>query len=316
MDIYHSIHTITLQRKIPLEEVSSYRSLLYGLSDRYGTGSYRKSENEYYFYMYAPQGVMISLRAARNCGFIKLTINLNSLLYMEIQRVALFSPCRDYMRTLDCNLRDILRDAQLGTPETFMFARVDFSVNAQTSDPLCIYCASAQRRCARTGFKQTYPRFDNKKRNRPIRYAYSYDLTYSIEEYAISLYSKADQMRDDYSAQLTDYQQAQGILRLEAKYGAAMLQKHFGITDLSYSPELLYRFLQESSCILCKAMQDCFPAGTYYSLAAVQEQLAQAGKSVQRKRLGTWIAQTSRMAAPARHAVRFARNFPARSMMR
>ena len=75
MDIYHSIHTITLQRKIPLEEVSSYRSLLYGLSDRYGTGSYRKSENEYYFYMYAPQGVMISLRAARNCGFIKLTIN-------------------------------------------------------------------------------------------------------------------------------------------------------------------------------------------------------------------------------------------------
>ena len=59
MDIYHSIHTITLQRKIPLEEVSSYRSLLYGLSDRYGTGSYRKSENEYYFYMYAPQGVMI-----------------------------------------------------------------------------------------------------------------------------------------------------------------------------------------------------------------------------------------------------------------
>lgn len=101
MNIYHSIHTMTLQRKILLEKVSSYRSLLYGLSDRYGTGSYRKSENEYYFYMYTPQGVIISLRAARNCGFIKLTINLNSLLYMEIQRVALFSPCRDYMRTLD-----------------------------------------------------------------------------------------------------------------------------------------------------------------------------------------------------------------------
>ncbi len=59
MNIYHSIHTMTLQRKILLEEVSSYRSLLYGLSDRYGTGSYRKSENEYYFYMYASQGVMI-----------------------------------------------------------------------------------------------------------------------------------------------------------------------------------------------------------------------------------------------------------------
>lgn len=85
------------------------------------------------------------------------------------------------------------------------------------------------------------------------------------------------------------------MLRFEAKYGAAMLQKYFGITNLNYSPELLHRFLQESPCILCKAMQDCFPAGTYYSLAAVQEQLAQAGKSVQRERLGTWIAQTSRM---------------------
>ena len=155
MNIYHSIHTMTLQRKILLEKVSSYRSLLYGLSDRYGTGSYRKSENEYYFYMYTPQGVIISLRAARNCGFIKLTINLNSLLYMEIQRVALFSPCRDYMRTLDCNLRDILRDAQLGAPETFMFARVDFSVNAQTPDPLA-YIALAHRGGVPNGFKQTY----------------------------------------------------------------------------------------------------------------------------------------------------------------
>lgn len=95
------------------------------------------------------------------------------------------------------------------------------------------------------------------------------------------------------------------MLRFEAKYGAAMLQKYFGITNLNYSPELLHRFLQESPCILCKAMQDCFPAGTYYSLAAVQEQLAQAGKSVQRKRLGTWIAQTSRMgsACKARRAL-------------
>ena len=304
MDIYHSIHTITLQRKIPLEEVSSYRSLLYGLSDRYGTGSYRKSENEYYFYMYAPQGVMISLRAARNCGFIKLTINLNSLLYMEIQRVALFSPCRDYMRTLDCNLRDILRDAQLGAPETFMFARVDFSVNAQTPDPLA-YIALAHRGGVPNGFKQTYPRFDNKKRIKPIHYAYSYDLKHSTEDYAVSLYSKADQLRDDYNAQFADYQDAQGMLRFEAKYGAAMLQKHFGITNLSYSTELLHRVLQESPCILCKAMQDCFPAGTYYSLAAVQEQLAQAGKSVQRERLGTWIAQTSRMgsACKARRAL-------------
>lgn len=147
MDIYHSIHTITLQRKIPLEEVSSYRSLLYGLFDRYGTGSYRKSENEYYFYIYALQGVIINLRAARNCGFIKLTINLNSLLYMEIQRVALFSPCRDYMRTLDRNLRDILRDAQLGAPDTFTFARVDFSANAQTPDPLAYIALHTEAVC-------------------------------------------------------------------------------------------------------------------------------------------------------------------------
>ena len=106
------------------------------------------------------------------------------------------------------------------------------------------------------------------------------------------------------------------MLRFEAKYGAAMLQKHFGITDLSYSPELLYRFLQESSCILCKAMQDCFPAGTYYSLAAVQEQLAQAGKSCRGSGWAHGLRRPHAWAAPARHAVRFARNFPARSMMR
>ena len=89
---------------------------------------------------------------------------------------------------------------------------------------------------------------------------------------------------DDYNAQFADYQDAQGMLRFEAKYGATMLQKHFGITNLSYSPELLHRFPQESPCILCKAMQDCFRRG-HYSLAAVQEQLAQVGKSVQRERL-------------------------------
>ncbi len=175
---------------------------------------------------------------------------------------------------------------QLGAPETFMFARVDFSVNAQTPDPLA-YIALAHRGGVPNGFKkQTYPRFDNKKRNKPIHYAYSYDLKTQHRGLCRFSVPKADQLRDDYNAQFTDYQDAQGMLRFEAKYGAAMLQKHFGITDLSYSPELLYRFLQESSCILCKAMQDCFPAGTYYSLAAVQEQLAQAGKSVQRERLG------------------------------
>ena len=103
---------------------------------------------------------------------------------------------------------------------------------------------------------------------------------------------------------------------LRAKHGAAMLQKHFGITDLSYSPELLYRFPAGIIVYPVQSHEDCFPAGTYYSLAAVQEQLAQAGKSVQRERLGTWLRRPHAWAAPARHAVRFARNFPARSMMR
>lgn len=124
------------------------RSLLYGLSDRYGTGSYRKSENEYYFYIYALQGVIINLRAARNCGFIKLTINLNSLLYMEIQRVALFSPCRDYMRTLDRNLRDILRGCPTRCTGYFHVCAGRFQCERSNAGPARLYRAGTQRRCA------------------------------------------------------------------------------------------------------------------------------------------------------------------------
>ena len=90
MDIYHSIH-ITLQRKIPLEEVSSYRSLLYGLSDRYGTGSYRKSENEYYFYIYALQGVIYQPAGRTKLRFYQINNQSLPAAYMEIQRVELFS---------------------------------------------------------------------------------------------------------------------------------------------------------------------------------------------------------------------------------
>ena len=92
MGVYHTIHTLELQRKIPLGEVSRWRGRLYELSERYGTGVYSKSKDEQEFYMYAQKGVTINLRAAVNCGFIKLTINLNSVLYAEPQRVVLFCP--------------------------------------------------------------------------------------------------------------------------------------------------------------------------------------------------------------------------------
>ena len=304
MDIYQFLTYNHVTAEDSIEEASSYRSLLYGLFDRYGTGSYRKSENEYYFYIYALQGVIINLRAANETAVYQINNQSQFALYMEIQRVALFSPCRDYMRTLDRNLRDILRDAQLGAPDTFTFARVDFSANAQTPDPLA-YISMAQRGGADLVLNRPIRGLTTKSGIKRFITPIPSDLKHNTEEYAVSLYSKADQLRDDYNAQFTDYQDAQGMLRFEAKYGVAMLQKHFGITNLNYSPELLHRFLQESPCILCKAMQDCFPAGTYYSLAAVQEQLAQAGKSVQRERLGTWIAQTSRMgsACKARRAL-------------
>ena len=96
------------------------------------------------------------------------------------------------------------------------------------------------------------------------------------------------------------------VLRFEAKYGAAMLQKHFGITSLSYSPELLHRFLQESPCILCKAMAGLLSGGNILLACGG----AGAG-TVQREnpcRGSGWahgFAQTSRMgsACKARRAL-------------
>ena len=90
MRVHHSIHTIALRRKIRLEGVSLWRNIFYDLSERYNTGVYRKSDDEREFYMYAPQGVIINLRAAKNCGYIGVTSNLNSLFYREPQRVVLF----------------------------------------------------------------------------------------------------------------------------------------------------------------------------------------------------------------------------------
>ena len=174
MGVYQTIHTLELQRKIPLGEVSRWRGRLYELSDRYGTGVYSKSKDEQEFYMYAQKGVTINLRAAVNCGFIKLTINLNSVLYAEPQRVVLFCPDKNYLGIFDRNLRGILRDAGLGGAEKFEFSRVDFSANAKVDDPLA-YIALARKSGVPNGYQETYPRFDNKKRNKPIKYAYSFE---------------------------------------------------------------------------------------------------------------------------------------------
>ena len=293
MGVYQTIHTLELQRKIPLGEVSRWRGRLYELSDRYRTGVYSKSKDEQEFYMYAQKGVTINLRAAVNCGFIKLTINLNSVLYAEPQRVVLFCPDKNYLGIFDRNLREILRDAELGEAEEFEFSRVDFSANAKVDDPLA-YIALARKSGVPNGYQETYPRFDNKKRNKPIKYAYSFDLTHNREEYAISLYSKADQLRDDRNAGPADRREAEGMLRFEAKYGASKLKAHFGMTDLHYSPEKLYVFLTASSAVLRKAMCGCVPEGTYYSLPAARKLLGRAGKSVQRERLLQWIEDTAR----------------------
>lgn len=293
MRVHHSIHTIALRRKIPLGEVSRWRGRLYELSDRYGTGVYSKSKDEQEFYMYAQKGVIINLRAAVNCGFIKLTINLNSVLYAEPQRVVLFCPDKNYLGIFDRNLREILRDAGLGEAEEFEFSRVDFSANAKVDDPLA-YIALARKSGVPNGYQETYPRFDNKKRNKSIKYAYSFDLTHNREDYAVTLYSKADQLKDDRNAELRDIQDAQGLLRFEAKYGAPMLKTYIGMHDLHYSKEKLYDLLSASPSVLHRAMCSCFPEGTYYSLPAARKLLGRADKSVQRERLLQWIEDTAR----------------------
>ncbi len=294
MSVYHSIHTMELQRKIPLGEVSRWRGRLYELSDRYGTGVYSKSKDEQEFYMYAQKGVTINLRAAVACGIIKLIVNLNSVLYAEPQRVVLFCPDKYHLAIFDRNLREILQDAGLGRAEDFEFSRVDFSANAKVDAPLA-YIALARKSGVPNGYQETYLRFDNKKRNKPIKYEYSFDLTHNREDYAVTLYSKADQLRDDRNAALRDIQDAQGMLRFEAKYGASMLKTCVGMPELHYSPEKLYDLLSASPSVLRRAMCDCFPRGTYYSLPAARKRLSQTGKSKQRERLLAWIEETSRM---------------------
>ena len=93
-------------------------------------------------------------------------------------------------------------------------------------------------------------------------------MTHNREDYAVTLYSKADQLKDDRNAELRDIQDAQGLLRFEAKYGAPMLKTYIGMHDLHYSKEKLDDLLSASPSVLRRAMCSCFPEGTYYSLPA------------------------------------------------
>ena len=120
-------------------------------------------------------------------------------------------------------------------------------------------------------------------------------MTHNREDYAVTLYSKADQLKDDRNAELRDIQDAQGLLRFEAKYGAPMLKTYIGMHDLHYSKEKLYDLLSASPSVLHRAMCSCFPEGTYYSLPAARKQLDRAAQSKQRERLLKWIEETSHM---------------------
>lgn len=148
MNIYHSIHTMTLQRKILLEKVSSYRSLLYGLSDRYGTGSYRKSENEYYFYMYTPQGVIISLRGRTKLRFYQINNQSQfAALYGDTESSIIQPVPRLYENTGLQSARYTAGCTARRTGDLHVCAG-GFQCERPNAGPARIYCASAQRRCA------------------------------------------------------------------------------------------------------------------------------------------------------------------------
>ena len=128
----YSIHTIELKRRIPLHTLGEWKQKLYILAAQRKVRTFQNTDNEYIFLPYIHQGVNITLGTAQSCGFLKLTINLNSLLYLSPQRVALFYPINEHIAALDFNLRHILQDASLGSPESF-----EFSVWISVSTPAC-----------------------------------------------------------------------------------------------------------------------------------------------------------------------------------
>lgn len=292
----YSIHTIELKQHIPLHALSEWKQKLYELATQRKVYTFQNAGNEYRFYPYIHYGVIVSLCAAKTCGYIKLTINLNSLLYLSPQRVLLFHPTDVHISTLDFELRRILQDASLGPPESFSFSRVDFSVNSQVQHPLN-YIQLAYKTGIPHGYTQTYRRFDNPNRKKKINYQYSYDLTRNDRGGSVTLYSKAHQLSDDRYASEIDHAQAIGLLRFEVKHNALQLKRNFGYesnTPLSYSPQLLKTFLNGAETILKTAIRDLFPAGDYYHLAEAQRIIReQVPSTCNAERLCTWISQAS-----------------------
>lgn len=292
----YSIHTIELRRCIPLQALGEWNSKLHTLAAQQKERTYPNNGNKQIFYPYIHQGVIISLCTAQTCGYIKLTINLNSLLYRSTQRVALFYPIDEHIAALDYNLRDILEETLLGSPEKFEFSRVDFSVNTKVQHPLD-YILLAYKTGIPRGYMYTYPRFDNTNRKKKINYRYSYDLTRNDGYGCVTLYSKAHQLEDDRYASEMDCAQAAGLLRFEVKYDTQQLEKGFGYesnTPLSYSPQLLKTFLNGAETILKITICDLFPDGDYYHLDEAQRIICEQVPSPRNaERLCTWISQAS-----------------------
>lgn len=292
----YSIHTIELKRCIPLHALGEWKQRLYTLAAQRNVRAFQNADNEHIFYPYIQQGVNITLGTAQSCGFLKLTINLNSLLYLSPQRVALFYPINEHIAALDFNLRHILQDASLGSPESFEFSRVDFSVNTRVQHPLT-YIQLASKTGVPRGYTQTYRRFDNPNRKKKINYRYSYDLTQNDGGGSVTLYSKAHQLEDDRYASEMDCAQAAGLLRFEVKHDAHQLKKDFGYesnTPLSYSPQLLKTFLNGAETILKITICDLFPDGDYYHLDEAQRIICEQVPSPRNaERLCTWISQAS-----------------------
>lgn len=292
----YSIHTIELKRCIPLHALGEWKQRLYTLAAQRNARAFQNADNEHIFYPYIQQGVTIVLGAAQTCGYIKLDISLNSLLYLSPQRVALFYPIDEHIAALDYNLRDILEETLLGSPEKFEFSRVDFSVNTKVQHPLD-YILLAYKTGIPRGYMYTYPRFDNTNRKKKINYRYSYDLTRNDGYGCVTLYSKAHQLEDDRYASEMDCAQAAGLLPFEVKYDTQQLEKGFGYesnTPLSYSPQLLKTFLNGAETILKTTICDLFPDGDYYHLDEAQRIICEQVPSPRNaERLCTWISQAS-----------------------
>ena len=295
-NLNHSIHTVELIRYLSLQAAGQWKQKLYDLTALYHARAYENDISETIFTPFSYQGVAITLGTVQNHGYLKLGINLNSLLYGCPQRTALFYPTDAHIAALDCSLRCILQDAQLGPPEAFAFSRVDFSVDTHVRHPLA-YIQLAYKTGIPRGYQPTYSRFDNTRRTKQIRYRYSFDLRRNDGNGAVTLYSKAHQLESDRYASDRDREQAVGRLRFEVKCQARQLRKLFPAERggrLAYRPQLLQTFLRGAATILRTALCDLFPAGAYYHLPeAMQSIREQVASRCNADRLCTWIVRAS-----------------------